>query len=116
MWQQIFSLLASAARTVTGSGSDVATLNARDLGGQVRVYLDVTAAAGTTPTLDVRIQGKINGAYYTIGTFTQKTAAGRDSILIEEAPGTLRADWTIGGTTPSFTFEINCHRNGSRAA
>lgn len=115
MWHQVFSLLASAARTATGSGSDVSTLNTRDRAEPVRVYLDVSAAAGTSPTLDVRIRGKINGLYYTIGTFTQKTTAGRDSILIDEAPGTLQADWTIGGTSPSFTFELNCHRNASRS-
>lgn len=125
------TLVASAARTATGnSGSlDLASLGAliegTDLPAQVasyilRVQLDVTAASGTTPTLDVVVQDSLDGTNWnTVGTFSQKTAASREVINIGPRgdaqpagfawpfhPRKVRIQWTIGGTTPSFTFSV----------
>jgi hypothetical protein len=74
----------------------------------VRAQLNVTAAAGTTPTLDVVIEDSLDGQNWnTVGTFAQKTAAAREVINIT-APfaDRLRARATVGGTGPSFTFGV----------
>lgn len=98
------TLVSSAAKTASGSASipsgDATTL---------RLQLNVTAASGTTPTLDVVIEDSLDGGttWNTVGTFAQKTAVAREVINIT-APftPTLRARWTVGGTTPSFTFAL----------
>lgn len=102
------TLAASAARTTSGNstaggGWAPATL--------LRVQLDVTAASGTTPTLDVVIEDSLDGSTFnTIGTFTQKVATGREVInIVTPFADTLRARWTVGGTTPSFTFSVVMH-------
>lgn len=97
------ALAASAARTVTGQ-SDWFFIPSIEM----RVQLDVTAASGTTPTLNVVIEDTLDGVNAnTIGTFVQKTAAGREVINITAlSAAQVRVKWTIGGTTPSFTFAV----------
>lgn len=98
-------LLASAARTASGSTAAIAGFGDRTT---LRAQVDVTAAAGTTPTLDVVIEDTLDGTNWNVvGTFTQKTAAGREVINIT-APfaDRLRVRWTVAGTTPSFTFSV----------
>lgn len=99
------TLVASAART-SSSASTMA--KGWEAAKTIRAQLDVTAASGTTPTLDVVLEDTLDGTNWnTIGTFAQKTAAGREVINIT-APFSdrLRARWTVGGTTPSFTFSV----------
>lgn len=99
------ALVASAARTASGdSGPLTGFAGATTL----RVQLDITAASGTTPTLDLVLEDTLDGANWnTIGTFAQKVAAGREVINVTiPFTDTLRARWTVGGTTPSFTFSI----------
>lgn len=71
--------------------------------------LEVTAVAGTTPTLNVAVQHSIDGVNWTdLITFTQATGA----VVQMPAAATLvnrrlRVNWTIGGTGgPSFTFNV----------
>jgi hypothetical protein len=74
--------------------------------GTARLLLAVTAASGTTPTLDVVIQTSHDGTTWrTAHTFTQATATGtqRASFPVDRF---VRATWTVGGTTPSFTFAV----------
>lgn len=99
------TLAASAARTVTGNSG---VLTGYDGASTLRVQLDVTASAGTAPTLDVVVQDTLDGTNFnTIGTFTQKTTIGREVINITTPfASRLRVLWTIGGTTPSFTFSV----------
>jgi hypothetical protein len=95
-------LAPSAARTTTANG---AAIEVGDKG-VARLALDVTARTGTTPTLDVTIQTSFDGVTWrTAGTFTQATAVGtqRASFNIDRF---VRATWTIGGTTPNFTFSV----------
>lgn len=102
------TLVPSAARTVNGS----AGLDLDDTVDQVRLVLDVTAVAGTTPSMVVVIEESHDGVNYNptaVDTFPAVTAAGRTYRTIPT--GTLfgqffRARWTITGTTPSFTFSI----------
>lgn len=102
--------LSSAARTTSGNSDDIVL----DAGSKLAVYLDVTAASGTTPTLDVTVKAKdpTSGKYFTIGTFTQQTAIANEAIFIgggsdaEFAVKTFRVEYVIAGTTPSFTFSV----------
>ena len=109
--------VASASRTTTGNSG---VLGGR-YGGytQIRAQLDVTAVTGSTPTLDVTIEDTLDGSNWnTIGTFTQATGVTREVIEIypKETPGAgfaatfsgrFRIVWTIGGTTPDFTFSLD---------
>lgn len=101
--------VASAARTTTGTSGIIGGTPPTEA---LRAQLEVTAASGTSPTLDVIIQDSLDGGvtWNTVGTFTQATAATRQVINITTpfAP-LLRVSWTIGGTTPSFTFAIVWH-------
>lgn len=98
-----YTFLPSAARTVSGNSGE---FNLYDMD-EVRVYLNITAVSGTAPTLDIKIQSKgPDGQWYDIESFTQKTATGQDSRAITVFGETLRISYTIGGTTPSFTFAV----------
>lgn len=99
-------LAPSAARTTSGNGSAV-TGWSRSAGSAV-VKLDVTAVAGASPTLTVTLQDSPDGSSWTTrDTFAVKTTTGNETRSL---PGGLapniRAAWTIGGTTPSFTFSV----------
>ena len=99
------TLLESAARTATGAGTAVTGFAAARL---LVLQLEVTAASGTLPTLDVVVQDTVDGTNYnTIATFTQATGATREVIRLTTAfTNTLRVSYTVGGTTPSFTFNV----------
>jgi hypothetical protein len=94
-----------SSRTTSGNSG-----NLRSSGGEsVRAQLNISGVTGTAPTLNVLIEDSLDGINYnTIGTFAQKTAAGREVINIA-APfaETLRVSWTIGGSNPTFTFGLD---------
>lgn len=113
-------VFASEARTASANSDAVSTFTAP--GGVF--FLNISAASGTSPTLDVKIQHKdpISGEFVDVpgASFAQKTATGTDSLTIY--PGVaetanrsvsdilgdeVRAVATIGGTTPSFTFSLS---------
>jgi hypothetical protein len=97
--------IASAARTATANGTAFATDNVDEIVGTITV----TAASGTNETLDVTLETTADGTnYYTVGAFTQKTAAATAEAKVFGPVGSLsRWRWVIGGTdTPSFTFSI----------
>lgn len=99
------TLVPSAARTASG---DTGTLAGWGVANSARVQLDVTAVSGTVPALNVVIEDTLDGTnWYVVGTFAQKGAAGREVVNLS-TPFTdqLRARWTVGGTTPSFTFSV----------
>ncbi len=100
---QTFAL--SAARTASGdTGPQPGFGDERTL----RAQLNVTAASGTSPTLDVVLEDTLDGTNWNvIGTFAQKVALGREVVNVT-IPFTdlLRARWTVGGGTPSFTFSV----------
>ena len=99
-------LLPQAARGASGGGEvfsgygDASTL---------RLQLLVTAASGTTPTLDVVVEDTLDGGqtWNTIATFAQMTAAGRQ-VLNVSSPFTdrIRARYVIGGAGASVTFGV----------
>jgi hypothetical protein len=95
----------------TGSSSNSSALNnaAASSNGGVG-HLHVSAHSGSTPTLDVIIEDSADGStgWATIATFPQVTTT--DQALRVEIAGTvkqyIRAAWTIGGSTPSYTFAV----------
>jgi hypothetical protein len=108
---QLNALHPTAARTATGNatGLDVQTMD-----GDLFVVLDSAAGTGTTPTLDIKLQSAdtLGGTYSDItgATFTQVTGtASQQAITIskDEARRFIRVVYTIGGSTPSFTFSVN---------
>lgn len=99
------TLVASAARTITGASALVDGWGAAS---KLRAQLNVTAASGTTPSLTVLIEDTLDGTTWnTVGSFAAKTATGREVISVT-TPFTdrMRVSWTISGTTPSFTFDV----------
>jgi hypothetical protein len=106
---------ASSAKTVTGNGSSVLVPEA---GAKVAVAVNVSAASGTTPTLDLKVQWSHDGGTSwmdaeTADTFTQITAAKTVVKVFDRKAPNLRLVWTVGGTTPSFTFGATAYVTGS---
>lgn len=98
-----------AARTVDGQSGAVHILTGGE-NDNVQCYLNVTAQSGTTPTLDVTIDGLINGVFYQLAAFAQLGAAtGTEVITVTRPPTRIRAVWDLEGTSPDYTFEVNCH-------
>lgn len=105
------SLLASSARTTTGSGAAV------DLAEKTTcvLYLDVTAVSGTG-TLTVTVQTSPNGTsgWTTVSpsagssgstVFTAASAVGLQKVTFPDCSQYVRASWSItGGAT--FTFSV----------
>ena len=112
---QLDTLQASTVET----SSDVGAIELSSATGRaIELWVDVTAASGTTPTLVINAQTSIDDVAAT-NFVTQKststiTGTGAFSLVInraEHALGkTLRVSWTIGGTTPSFTFRVRMIR------
>ena len=97
----------SGAVTASGTSAGAPDYGAANT---LRAQLNVTAVTGTTPTLDVVIEDSVDGGatWNTVGTFTQKTAVAREVINITVPFGdSLRVRWTVGGTTPNFTFAVH---------
>lgn len=114
------TIFPSAARTTSVNSADQVMEGWQGKG--VRLYVDVTAVAGT-PTLDIKVQGldQASGDYYDIpgAAFPQITAVVTDILTVypgiaetanetvsDVLPKTWRVVATIGGTTPSFTFSL----------
>lgn len=94
----------SAARTTTGNGVAYETGDRTEVRGLV---LDVTAASGTTPTLDVSVQtSDDNVTWRTLASFGQKTAVSNQHLSVAGLDRFMRFSWVIAGTTPSFTFSV----------
>ncbi len=73
--------------------------------------LHVVAASGGSPTLDVLLESDDSGGFGSATTqFTFATATGITSEFSTAVAATAddfwRVSWTIGGSTPSFTFIV----------
>jgi hypothetical protein len=75
--------------------------------GTLRLKLDVVAAAGAAPTLDVTLEHSPDASSWaTLGTFAQKTSVSSESKVFGPCHRYVRSKWTIAGTSPSFQFSI----------
>jgi hypothetical protein len=105
--QPVF-LVPSQARNANGN----AVAKEADRGLNLAVLLSVTAVSGTTPTLDVSVEWSHDGGTTfapaeTPDAFTQITATKAVVKSFVVKANTYRLVWTIGGTTPSFTFSAS---------
>lgn len=72
---------------------------------EAQIHVDVTAASGTTPTLDVAIQSSPDDSIWATHTsFTQITTTGTAVQKITNIGQYMRLKYTIGGSSPSFTL------------
>jgi hypothetical protein len=103
--------LVAAKQTQTTSGNVTGTqMSAVGSTGKLWSALHVFSASGTTPSLTalVKSSSTLGGAYTTRITHTAATAAGSELVSLA-GPITdtfYRVDWTISGTTPSFSFAV----------
>lgn len=110
-------LTLTAAAGPNVNSADLANTNHKG----VKVVIDVTALAGTTPTITVTIKGKdpVSGKYYTILASAALNATGTTTLTVypgltpsanSTANDVLSATWrievVIGGTTPAVTATI----------
>jgi len=105
------NLLSYDARTVTGEGSPTSTVQHEHYDSDARFFLKAPIVSGTSPTLDVNIVATVEGVDHVLASFTQLTAAGQESLVVSQCPETVKIEYTIGGTTPSFTFAVEVERN-----
>lgn len=95
--------------TATGTGTAALGFGPADL---LRATISCPTVSGTTPNATFKVQDTIDGIVWNdLITFTALTAAGSQTMSYAEVRGTtaqafgdtLRAAYTITGTTPSFT-------------
>jgi hypothetical protein len=116
-----FQILASALRTVSASSADFCNDDPLSIGA-ARFYINITAVAGTTPSVTVTIEeyDPTSNTYNPVLVSAALTAAGKTVLTI--APGTtaaanvtantilsrnFRVSYAIGGSaSPSVTFSI----------
>ena len=107
----VFSLLDPADRSATANGPAVDIL---DYEGHAAAILQSAAGTGTTPTLDVKLQGSSDGstgwADIASAAFAQVTNAASSRQIVKfnasAAKRYIRAVATVGGTTPSFACAV----------
>lgn len=100
-------LHASAAVTASGQsvGVDVSSYT------EALLFVDITAVSGTTPTLDLTVQTYdfLSQQWFSVPgvTISQQTASGQVPVALTNFGETVRLNWVVGGTTPSFTFSAS---------
>ena len=102
---------ATYTSTTNGTARDN-TVSTSNGGG---AFLIVSSASGTNPTLDAKITHSAdNSTYADLVTFTQATSTTAEVKTVAEGTTVnryLKAVFTIGGTTPSFTAIIGFGRS-----
>jgi len=101
-------LHASAARTADGENSEIFGIRSWGL---VAFTLNVSAHAGTTPTLNVTIEHReiASNEWLEIAAFTEiGNADGFERITVPELPeSNVRVKWVITGSVgQSYTFSV----------
>ena len=108
------------ARTATGTGP---VIPAPSVDKGLTLFLNVSAASGTSPTLDCKVQqlDVISGGWFDVAGASFPQVATTVNLALTIFPGAasqanvsvngtirnqFRVAYAIGGTTPSFTFSI----------
>jgi hypothetical protein len=110
LWKNLIDaveLKASAAETTSTNGAEKSDARIASLKSGIAV-LTVGPVSGTSPTLDVQIQGRdsASGTWETLATVPTITAAGTYIVNLEHFRSRMRYVSTIGGTSPSFTYSV----------
>lgn len=106
---RLMTIAAAASATANGTGRQLRGISA---GKKAFATLHVTAVAGTAPTMDVIIQSDDNAGFTsatTHATFAQVTTLPTSQLVAIDGAITddyWRARYTIGGTSPEFTFVV----------
>lgn len=105
LWTNLSNpILASAARTTTGQSAAFAVGSESTLD----VFIDVTAATGTGPSMTVNVEWSVgDGKWYTadpVDAFSAITTTGQKCKQFAVKGLQARLNYVISGTTPSFTF------------
>jgi hypothetical protein len=91
----------------TGTGSAVGPQLECERFATLRLKLDVFAASGTLPTLDVVVQHSPDGTTWAdLAAFAQKTGVANEWKVFGPCHRFVRPKWTIGGTSPAFQFSV----------
>ena len=100
-------ILSSATKTSSVTNATGVDFDGRDT--QPLTYLlIVTAASGTSPTLDVKIQeSDDNSTWRDFAAFKQMTTTGQEPVTGKSDARYRRYYATIAGTNPSFTMQID---------
>ena len=76
-------------------------------GSRFRLLVAVTAVTGTNPSMTVQLRfNTIQGSVRNLASQTF-TAPGTFSVLIENAPQSIRLRRTISGILPNFTYNVD---------
>lgn len=106
-------------KVITVAGAPVVAEALSTLGGHreatvpqnARLFMDVTAVSGTSPSMTMNVYGLVGGKLYYITNFAAVTGVGQYTVLINNLPDLICfAPSPVSGTTPSFTCEIRCVR------
>lgn len=102
------TLVASSARTATGNSGAIAVGSGA---ANLELELEVSAVSGTSPTMTLSIQWSDDGTNFgsndgSADGFAQVTATGNVVKSIPVRAPYMQLTWTIGGTSPSFTFSV----------
>jgi hypothetical protein len=97
-------LIPATTQTADGTGDvfEMGDLDALDL------KLEVFAASGTTPTLDVYLETSPDGVndWARCGTFDTKIAASYERQVFGNVSRFVRPKWSITGAAASFNFSV----------
>jgi len=81
---------------------------------EIYITLGVNEVSGTSPTFDMELehssdQENWKSLYedFQQGIFPRMEAEGTETIRITKFSKYLRASWTIGGTSPSFNYDLS---------
>jgi hypothetical protein len=103
----------SEGQTITAAGNSTTPLQV-GVGAEFEVVVDVDTISGTTPTLDVTIEGSDTGAFGgeevavdVVPQIDDSADPGQKRIAFKSEHEYIRASWATGGTTPSFATTIS---------
>lgn len=101
-------VLLAGGITANTNGSSVDLTDVVEAGSsRMRFRLEVLAASGTSPTLDVAIQESADGSTWSnLVSFTQATGATTEEKFAVPTKRYIRATATVGGTSPSFNAAV----------
>lgn len=100
------TFLTSAARTASGNSGTPVDLSAYDVG---VIVVNITAVSGTSPTLTVNFQvcqDKAGTICVSHTATSSLTTTGTTLLKVNQYGRYANISYTIGGTTPSFTFSV----------
>lgn len=96
----------SAARTVSGVSDTFSTVGM----GLLNTNIVVSAVSGTSPKLDIELQFSDDGTNWSPTHSSKRFTSAPDNYRIQgvrSAGRYYRYIWTIAGTSPSFTFQVD---------